>query len=328
MKDSKMRSNVIQATRRPIRYSFMAAGIAVGIALLAVMAVFVIRQSTAQAQTATVNLGAASNFAVLASSTVTNTGPTVVTGDLGVSPGSAVTGFPPGVVVGTIHAADAAAAAAQVALTAAFNDAATRAPATPIPPDIGGLSLTPGVYRAATSLGITGTVTLNGQGDPNAVFIIQVPTALTTASTSVVSLINGTSPCNVFFVVGSSATLGTGSTFAGNILAQASITATTGVNVTGRLLARAAAVTLDTNLVTRPLCPIVLTPNPTDTDTDTDNANNQDRTPDTKAINQSNDHVGLKVNQHGNGQSLTRTSDKHRSGTRSRSRSHSRSTWH
>jgi hypothetical protein len=287
------------------------------------MAVFVIRQSTAQAQTATVNLGAASNFAVLAGSTVTNTGPTVVTGDLGVSPGSAVTGFPPGVVVGTIHAADAAAAAAQVALTAAFNDAATRAPATPIPADIGGLVLTPGVYRAASSLGITGTVTLNGQGDPNAVFIIQVPTALTTASASVVSLINGTSPCNVFFVVGSSATLGTGSTFAGNILAQASITATTGVNVTGRLLARTAAVTLDTNLVTRPLCPIVVpTPNPTDTA----NAANDEDGPDTRAINQSNNHVGLKVNQHGNGESLTRTSDRHRSGARSRSRSHSRST--
>ncbi|HEY0695797.1 MAG TPA: ice-binding family protein [Kribbella sp.] len=318
-----MRSNVIQATRRPIRYSFITAGIAAGIALLAVMAVFVIRQSTAQAQTATVNLGAASNFAVLAGSTVTNTGPTVVTGDLGVSPGSAVTGFPPGVVVGTIHAADAAAAAAQVALTAAFNDAATRAPATPIPADIGGLVLTPGVYRAASSLGITGTVTLNGQGDPNAVFIIQVPTALTTASASVVSLINGTSPCNVFFVVGSSATLGTGSTFAGNILAQASITATTGVNVTGRLLARTAAVTLDTNLVTRPLCPIVVpTPNPTDTA----NAANDEDGPDTRAINQSNNHVGLKVNQHGNGESLTRTSDRHRSGARSRSRSHSRST--
>jgi hypothetical protein len=302
----------------------MAAGIAVGIALLAVMAVFVIRQSTAQAQTATVNLGAASNFAVLAGSTVTNTGPTVVTGDLGVSPGSAVTGFPPGVVVGTIHAADAAAAAAQVALTAAFNDAATRAPATAIPADIGGLVLTPGVYRAASSLGITGTVTLNGQGDPNAVFIIQVPTALTTASASVVSLTNGTSPCNVFFVVGSSATLGTGSTFAGNILAQASITATTGVNVTGRLLARTAAVTLDTNLITRPLCPIVgPTPNPTDTA----NAANDEDGPDTRAINQSNNHVGLKVNQHGNGESLTRTSDRHRSGARSRSRSHSRSTW-
>jgi hypothetical protein len=304
----------------------MAAGIAVGIALLAVMAVFVIRQSTAQAQTATVNLGAASNFAVLAGSTVTNTGPTVVTGDLGVSPGTAVTGFPPGVVIGTIHAADATAAAAQVALTAAFNDAFTRAPATPIPADIGGLTLTPGVYRAATSLGITGTVTLDGQGDPNAVFIIQVPTALTTASASVVNLINGTSPCNVFFAVGSSATLGTGSTFAGNILAQASITATTGVNVTGRLLARTAAVTLDTNLITRPLCPIVATPTPTNTENA--NNNNQDPSPDTQAINQSRDHVGLKVKQHGNGQSLTRTSDKHRSGTRTRSRSHSRSTWH
>ena len=232
-----MRSDVIQALRRPNRSPFLAAAIAVGIALIAVMSVFVVRQSTARAATATVNLGAATTFAVLAGTTVTNTGPTVVSGDLGVSPGTAVTGFPPGVVInGTIHSADAAAAAAQAALTAAYNDAAGRVPFTPIPADIGGLTLGPGVYRAPVSLGITGTVTLDGGGDPNAVFIFQIPSTLTTASASVVNLINGAQACNVFWQVGSSATLGTGSAFAGNILALTSITVTTGTSIDGRAL--------------------------------------------------------------------------------------------
>jgi hypothetical protein len=170
-------------------------------------------------------------------------------------------------VFGTIHAADAVAAQAQVDLTAAYNDAAGRTPATALPGDIGGMTLTPGVYNASSSLGITGTVTLDGQGDPNAVFIIQVGSALTTASGSVVNLINGAQACNVFWQVGSSATLGTGSTFNGNILALTSITATTGANVNGRLLARNGAVTLDTNVVSRADC--APTPTPTVTVTQT-----------------------------------------------------------
>jgi Ice-binding-like len=266
-KDQMMSPKMVELFRRPAVRSFLAAGIAVGVALVAVMTALVLRQSYARAATAPVNLGTAGNFAVLGGQTVTNTGPSVITGDLGVSPASAVTGFPPGTVFGTIHAADAVAAQAQVDLTAAYNDAAGRAPATALPGDIGGMTLTPGVYNASSSLGITGTVTLDGQGDPNAVFIIQVGSALTTASGSVVNLINGAQACNVFWQVGSSATLGTGSTFSGNILALTSITATTGANVNGRLLARNGAVTLDTNVVSRADC--APTPTPTVTVTQT-----------------------------------------------------------
>ena len=279
-----------------------------GIALIAVMSVFVVRQSTARAATATVNLGAATTFAVLAGTTVTNTGPTVVSGDLGVSPGTAVTGFPPGVVInGTIHSADAAAAAAQAALTAAYNDAAGRVPFTPIPADIGGLTLGPGVYRAPVSLGITGTVTLDGGGDPNAVFIFQIPSTLTTASASVVNLINGAQACNVFWQVGSSATLGTGSAFAGNILALTSITVTTGTSIDGRALARNGAVTLDTNAITRPAeCLVGPTPTPTATATVTRSPRNQ---PQTRAYNQSYNHVRFSVKQHSHGRHLSRSYD-------------------
>ncbi|WP_440070417.1 ice-binding family protein [Streptosporangium sp. OZ121] len=197
----------------------------------------------------------AADYAVLAGTTVTNTGPTVVTGDLGVSPGSAVTGFPPGVVVGTIHSADADAAQAQVDLTAAYNDAAGQAVDATLPTELGETTVTPGAYdSAAGTFEITGELTLDGQNDPNAVFIFKTASTLVTASASSVNLINGAQACNVFWQVGSSATLGTGSSFAGNILALTSITATTGVNVNGRLLARNGAVTLDTNLVTLANC--------------------------------------------------------------------------
>jgi hypothetical protein len=198
---------------------------------------------------APVNLGTAGNFAVLGGSTVTNTGPSVVNGDLGVSPGTAVTGFPPGVVSGTVHAGDATAAQAQADLTTAYNDAAGRTPATTVSGDIGGQTLTPGVYNSASSLGITGTLTLDGQGDPNAVFIIQTGSTLITAAASAVNLINRAQAANVFWQVGSSATLGTNSTFSGNILALTSITVTTGVKIFGRALARNGAVTLDTNVI-------------------------------------------------------------------------------
>jgi hypothetical protein len=190
-------------------------------------------------------LGTAGNFGVLAGSTVTNTGPTVVNGDVGVSPGSAVTGFPPGVVVGTIRVADATAAQAQNDLTTAYNDAAGRPAPTLVGPDIGGTLITPGVYNAATSMGITGTVTLSGAG----VYIFQIPSTLTTASNSIVSLINGATAANVFWQVGSSATLGTNSSFHGTILALTSITVTTGASLDGKALARNGAVTLDSNAV-------------------------------------------------------------------------------
>ncbi|WP_345353903.1 ice-binding family protein [Actinoallomurus liliacearum] len=233
------------------------------------MSAFAIRQTHTRAAQAPVNLGTAANFAVLGGSTVTNTGPSVVTGDLGVSPGSAVTGFPPGTVFGAVHQADAVASQAQTDLTTAYNDAAGRTPAAALPGDIGGLTLTPGVYKASSSLGLTGTVTLDGQGDPNAVFIIQVGSALTTASSSVVRLINGAQACNVIWQIGSSATLGTGSTFRGNILALTSITVTTGTNIFGRTLARNGAVTLDTNVISKDDCQSTPTPTPTVTVTNT-----------------------------------------------------------
>jgi Ice-binding-like len=218
----------------------------------------------AQAAEAPVGLGTASTFAVLAGTTVTNTGPTTVSGDLGVSPGSAVTGFPPGVVTGVIHAADAAAAQAQVDLTTAYGDAAGRTPSSALAAAIGGLTLTPGVYNAPAAVGVTGTVTLDGQGDPGAVFILQTGSTLTTASGSVVNLINGAQACNVFWQVGSSATLGTGSTFAGNIIALTSVTVTTGVTVAGRVLARNGAATLDSDAIARPaVCTVVPSSGPT-----------------------------------------------------------------
>ena len=215
--------------------------------------------ATAAGQT-TVPLGTADTYAVLGASTVTNTGLSAVTGDLGVSPGSAVTGFPPGVVVGVIQT-PAAAAIAQSDLTAAYNNAAGQASLASLAANLGGQTLFPGVYNAAGgTFGISGILTLDGQGNPNAVFILQAATTLITSAgapgvpASQVLLIGGAQPCNVFWQVGSSATLGTYSIFQGNILALTSITLTTGASLTGRALARNGAVTLDTNAVTAPFC--------------------------------------------------------------------------
>lgn len=198
-----------------------------------------------------VPLGTASGFTVLAGSTVTNTGLTAITGDLGVSAGSAVTGFPPGTVSGTIHAADAAAAQGQSDLTVAFNDAAGRT-TNPISVsgDLTGLTLAPGLYKSTSSLAISGKVTLTGLGDTNAKFIIQIASTLTTGPGSQIVLSGGAQASNIIWQVGTAATLGTNSDFKGIIMADQSITADTGAHVKGRLLARTGAVTLDTNVVT------------------------------------------------------------------------------
>jgi hypothetical protein len=192
-----------------------------------------------------------STFSVLGGSTVTNTGATTVNGDLGVSPGSAVTGFPPGVVTGgTIHAADAVAAQAQTDLTALYNSLAGMACNTDLTgQDLGGMTLTPGVYCFSTSAQLTGTLTLDAQGNSGALFIFKIGSTLTTASASSVLLINGASSCNVFWQVGSSATLGTGTAFRGSIVALTSITLNTAASVQGKTLARNGAVTLDTSNV-------------------------------------------------------------------------------
>ena len=215
------------------------------------LAVFGVSPASAQAGP---SLGSAESFAVLGGATVTNTGPSVVTGDLGVSPGSAVTGFPPGLVAsGAIHGADAAALAAQDAVATAYNGLVGEACTQDMTgQDLGGRTLTAGVYCFSSSAQLTGTLTLNGQGNTDAVFIFKMGSTLTTASASSVVLTNGGSAGRVFWQVGSSATLGTGTSFAGNILALASITVTTGARVRGRTLARNGAVTLDTNAVTAP----------------------------------------------------------------------------
>jgi Ice-binding-like/Putative Ig domain len=194
-------------------------------------------------------LGSSGTFGALAGSTVTNTGPTTVAGDLGVSPGAAITGFPPGTLSGgTIHAADAVAAQAQADVTTAYNALAGQTCDTDLTGmDLGGLTLTAGVYCFSTSAQLTGTLTLDAQGNPAAVFIFQIGTALTTASNSVVVVINGGSDCNAFWQVGSSATLGTGTHMVGNVLALASITLNTGASLSGRALARNGAVTMDSN---------------------------------------------------------------------------------
>lgn len=155
---------------------------------------------------------------------------------------------------GTQHSADAVALQAQSDLTTAYNDAAGRGPAAVVSSDLGGQTLVGGVYSAASAMGLTGTVTLDGQNDPDAVFIFQAGSTLITASSSTVALINGTQPCNVFWQVGSSATLGTGNAFIGTIMALTSVSVQTGTTVTGRVLARNGQVSLDTNTVIQADC--------------------------------------------------------------------------
>jgi hypothetical protein len=199
-------------------------------------------------------------FGILAGSTVTNTStvaaPTNVSGDVGVWAGSAIVGFPPGNLTGTLHSGDAVAQAAQGQLTTAYNLAAGKPVGTHLPPDIGGSTLFPGVYTtvAQPTLGITGNLTLDAQGDSTAVWIFQISSTLTTAAGQV-KLQNGALPQNVFWAVGSSATLGTGTTMSGNIMAQASITLNTGVTLNGRALASIGAVTLISDTVNVPPCP-------------------------------------------------------------------------
>jgi LPXTG-motif cell wall-anchored protein len=203
----------------------------------------------------TVNLGTADDFAILAGSTITNTGPSVINGDVGLTPGNSVTGFPPGTISGIQYIGNATAIQAQNDLVTAYNDAAGK-PCTQnlSGQDLGGLTLTPGVYCFDTSAQLTGTLTLNAQNDSSSVFIFRIGSTLTTAGASKVIFTNDTQACNVFWQVGSSATLGTNTSFEGNILALTSITLNTGANVEGRVLARNGAVTLDTNTITKATC--------------------------------------------------------------------------
>lgn len=206
-------------------------------------------------------LGSACAFGILAGQTVTNVTDTVTTvsGNVGVWPGTAITGFgPPASITGTIDAGDPVAQAAQGDLTTAYNNAAGATGGAVLTADIGGQTLPPGVYRttsAQPSLEITGNLTLDGKGDPNAAWIFQVVSTLTTAAgNSKVILINDAQPKNVLWQVGSSATLGTNTIFVGSIIAESSITATTGASLDGRALARTGSVTLDSSTVDVPPC--------------------------------------------------------------------------
>jgi len=204
-----------------------------------------------------VGLGTAEPFAVLAGTpAVTNTGDTVVTGNLGIHPGASVTGFPPGIVLGAIHAGDAVALQAKTDLVTAYNDAAGRTPSAAVTGGIlGGQNLVAGVYDSDGAIfDLTGTLTLNGQNDPSSVWIFQGSSSLVTASASNITFINGGSPCNVFWQITSSATLGSGSTFVGTIMALTSITMADDVTVNGRALARNGDVTLINDTISNGMC--------------------------------------------------------------------------
>ncbi len=227
-------------------------GIAVAVALLST---FVLAVPAAHADATTPPLGTAADFAAVAATTITNTGPTVVNGDLGVSPGSAITGFPPGIVNGTIYTGnDGPAVSAAADAETAYDDAAGQpCDFTRSDPDLGGDTLPPGVYCfTSTTVGLTGTLTLDANGDPDAAWIFKIGSTLTTASNSAVVLKGGVTPCNnnnITWQVGSSATLGSATSFVGNILASASVTLNSGAVSSGSLYGNTGAVTMDTNTV-------------------------------------------------------------------------------
>ncbi len=226
-----------------------------GIAL-AISCAFVVVPTAAQA--AAVNLGTASPFVVLAGSTVTNTGPSVLNGDLGVAPGTALVGFGlPAVVNGATHANDGVAKNAKSDLTTAYNVAAGQpvAPANDLTgTDLGNRVLNAGAYRYTSSAQLTGALTLDAQGDPNAQFVFEIASTLTTASASSVVLVNGASPCNVYWQIGSSATLGSTTAFQGNLMALTSISLNNGASVIGRLLARTGQISLINNVLDASRC--------------------------------------------------------------------------
>jgi hypothetical protein len=241
-----------------------------GIALISAAATF--SATPAQAGIVpTVALATAANYSVLGATTVTNTGPSVLGQSVGLSPGSSVVGFPPGVLLppATTEAATPVALQAQADLTIAYVDAAGRSVEfTQTNPDLVGQTLVPGVYAASAKapLGLSGQLVLDGQNNPNAVFIFQTDSTLITSTGSSIALINGASECNIFWQVGSSATLGSGSVFVGNILALTSVTVESAVVVHGRALARNGAVTLDNDTFTQPSCvPTTATVAPTTT---------------------------------------------------------------
>ncbi|HEY3407339.1 MAG TPA: ice-binding family protein [Propionicimonas sp.] len=201
-----------------------------------------------------IGLGTTGPYSVLAGQTVTNTGPSALSGSVGVHPGTAVVGFPPGKVGGAIHAADAQALQAKADLKTAYDEAAGQPADATVGAQLGGRTLVPGVYKAPSSTTITGSLTLDAKGDPGAVFIFQIGAGLTTASSSSIVLLNDAQSCHVFWQVGTSATLGTSTRFVGTIMALTSISLKTGARIEGRALARNGSVTLDNNVLTDTRC--------------------------------------------------------------------------
>jgi hypothetical protein len=200
------------------------------------------------------SLGTAQSFVVLAGSAVTNTGASLLTGDLGVSPGTAISGFPPGILIGATHT-DGVSLQAQNDVITQYNALVAAACTSNLTgQDLGGMTLTPGVYCFDSSAQLTGALTLNAQNNPAATFIFKTVSTLTTANGSSVGFINGGNPCGVAWQIGSSATLGTTTTFIGNLIALTSITLNTGATISGRALARNGAVTLDSNTISFAAC--------------------------------------------------------------------------
>jgi hypothetical protein len=249
-----------------MKYKYLSVLASVGLVLLLLLA-----QTNAALATIVPSLGAAQSFGVLGASTVTNVGSSVLHGDLGLYPGTSITGFfgttanegPGQVIGGTVHQTDGVAQQAQIDAHAAYTIMAGLLPWTAdlTSQNLGGLTLVPGVYHFDSSAQLTGTLILDAQNDPNSVFIFQIGSALTTADDSKVVVINEPPNwCNKYWQVGTSATLGTRTEFIGTIIADQSITLITGATLYGRAIALHAAVTLGTNTVTVPVCPI---PTPT-----------------------------------------------------------------
>ena len=201
-----------------------------------------------------VSLGTAGSFVVLSGETVTNTGFTIINGNVGLSPGSSITGFPPGVVNGVVHISDAVAAKAKQDLNAAYTDASKRSGAPiPLSGDLGGMTLHPGLYVSATSIELTsGNLTLDALGDEDAIWVFQIGTTFVSMVDRKVILVGNARHDNVFWNTGSSATIGVGSVMVGNFLTQTSITVQTGATMEGRFLTQVGSVTFDSNKVNRP----------------------------------------------------------------------------
>jgi len=259
--DRLLQRYVPRPVSAPHSASLPVPGRGMGIALLAFVtgaSLFFAVGTADAAIVPTVNLGTAEDFSVLGGQTVTNTGPSVLANSVGVSPGTAIVGFPPGVVQppGTIEAGTPVAAQAQADSTAAYLDAFGRPLNQTVTSDLTGLTLVGGVYAGPSKSPLTlpGTLTLDGEGNPNSVFIFQTDSTLITGPGSTVSLINGAQACNVFWQIGSSATLDTGSTFVGNILALTTITVADSVTIQGRALAQNGEVTLINDTFTQVGC--------------------------------------------------------------------------